>query len=245
MVSHRVEGNTRCADSPSLPLPWVNPNPFVDRSDGPPIGSGSYSRCRPGPYARRPQPECQFRPSKLSVKWRPALRAAEPTASAPAMASGRGLRDGLAEGHLRPWDACSTRPVLGLVGRAVPVLAEQRRALLAHPQGIPRRRRVAGVRQVDEAPISLREPALAERLHRPRMHALGVRGGCCSHRRRAGCNGCNGQRQTASAAPGAAKPRRRTRERYRCHRDAPLRTASRGAPRSAPRWRHTSQHCPG
>jgi hypothetical protein len=26
MVSHRVEGHTRCADSTSGPLPWVNPN---------------------------------------------------------------------------------------------------------------------------------------------------------------------------------------------------------------------------
>lgn len=47
MVSHRVEGHTRCADSPSGPLPWVNPNPIVDRADGPLTGSGSYSLCRP------------------------------------------------------------------------------------------------------------------------------------------------------------------------------------------------------
>ncbi len=47
MVSHRVEGHTRCADSPSKPLPWVNPNPIVDRADGPLTGSGSYSHSWP------------------------------------------------------------------------------------------------------------------------------------------------------------------------------------------------------
>jgi hypothetical protein len=101
---------------------------------------------RPGPDARRPQPQRQLRRSRLSVKRRPALRAAESRASAPAMASGRGLRDRLVERHLRPWDACSARPVLGFVRRAVPVFAEQRRALLAHPQGATRRSGVARIR---------------------------------------------------------------------------------------------------
>jgi hypothetical protein len=101
---------------------------------------------------------------------------------------------------------------------------------------------VARVRQLDESPVGFREATLPERIHSPRVHALGVWSGLRSHRHGAGSDR---QRQAPSTAPSPARPRRRTCQRYRGHRHIPLRTASRGAPRSTPRWRCTSQRFPG
>ena len=50
------------------------------------------------------------------------------------------------------------------------------RAVLAHPHGVPRRIPVLQVGDFDEAPVSLREPALPEQVDSPAVHALCMRG---------------------------------------------------------------------
>ena len=53
MVSHRVEGWTRCADTLSRFLPWVNHDANDRQADMQLTGSVGYSRCRPDPDIER------------------------------------------------------------------------------------------------------------------------------------------------------------------------------------------------
>jgi hypothetical protein len=68
MVSHRVEGRKRCADTPSGALPWVKPDPVGRRAEvrllaqvathtvghQPSLGTDRFSAVRPA-HARQPR----------------------------------------------------------------------------------------------------------------------------------------------------------------------------------------------